>query len=301
MQKRGPEQDGQNDPSLRNLNRLGSILNPEQLAVIEPLRAAFNKGSNLEVTYMGGFGLFLEAAVKTDQMTEDELFEWADRTQPWPYRNLFQDNPSATPEEYRAVVLESAADRKRKDLIGGGMAITSRTLADVENTFPSITERLDRTRGKIVFLGNGFSDVPLLYAERYEQKLLEEPTVVADLVNYPFALTRLEWLKQSLQESGFAFPFENQLATTRRLVTAASYGDLQLVQWLLGHEAVPEIVKEAELAINVFGPPVETLPDQLKILKRQGVLVTTYRSSTVPEGFADTTLFGKYHGIERVI
>lgn len=156
----------------------------------------------------------------------------------------------------------------------GGSGVSGRTAAQLEQAMPGIGERLAAERGKIVFLGNGLSTVPVEVAEKGRKS---EPPVVADVFDYPAILADFKDLMMALTEDGVdvtQVPFlldriRNALVINKGIAD----GTIKAVNYIVGSGNPPEELKDADLIVNCYGPSATTtLSEQWSLLKPTGEL-----------------------------
>ncbi|MCD8484628.1 hypothetical protein LRY65_04805 [Candidatus Woesebacteria bacterium] len=205
----------------------------------------------------------------------------------------------------------------------GGSGITDRSTSETarlifcsENPAPEEIHQAEQeyiallttTTRKIVFLGNGMSPTPLDVIQFFElddtHRDLPE-IVVVDTLNYAELLDELKGLQEYIDEHGFAQQAPPSLATKIRtiemLLQAEAEGKLTILQHMLtDSDRFPDeyqpLVADAELVINVYGPPESTLQQQLSCLAPDGKLLfaaDTLRlgeAPTLPEGYTSRKL-----------
>lgn len=154
----------------------------------------------------------------------------------------------------------------------GGFGITARNLDQLEVTFPGFERRMDTETGKIVFLGNGLSDVPLIPAERYSCGEIEYPPVINDLFDYGHLYLDLLDLRTGFTLKGLRNPFENVICRLENLIEQVDLGNVVMKSYFFGSKDVPLEYCDASFAINSFGPPVTTISEQVSILGQGGEL-----------------------------
>jgi len=158
----------------------------------------------------------------------------------------------------------------------GGDGITKRPIEEVESHIPGIRKRLESETGKIAFLGNGFSNVPLRYAKLFRKGQIKHPPIVADMFDYIHFLDDLLHLQESYTSAQIAFPFEDILKTVREIVELSYINCIGLVTYFFGGKAPPKELCGAQLAINCWGPPYSSLEEQLSILSKGGELYNNF-------------------------
>jgi hypothetical protein len=173
-------------------------------------------------------------------------------------------------------VTPAGPDKKSRQNLIGGYGMTRRTLESIGNILPGVKDQIQTVRGKIVFLGNGFSLAPL---EALEHAGSNKPEiVVADAVDYRQLQYDLARLKAAF-DAGLVEPPSLLLDTLERcnlLLDAQAAGSIKLVQHTVGGDTpLPQAMQGAQLAVNVYGPPMSTVDQQLECLSPGGKLYTT--------------------------
>lgn len=160
----------------------------------------------------------------------------------------------------------------------GGAGITDRTIDSIERTIPTVHERLSRETGKIIFLGNGLSGVPLIAAERYLNGVIKEPPVIVDVFDYGLLQKDYENIIENCRKSNCELPLCVQPAyeTLRAINQAVQDGHLKAIIYYVGSEKVPADLKNASLVINCMGPNAESIREQISMLSIGGDLYTHY-------------------------
>lgn len=167
--------------------------------------------------------------------------------------------------------------RKRSSLVGG-IGITGRRLATLEEDLPGSKRLLEEAVEKVVFLGNGFSPVPLSLSSRHEKGELASLPIIVDLFDYHLACQDYSRLKAAFEQNRRQFPpkldwpLSNLLSITR----AIDAGHLTAVEYLVGSGNPPEEIRDASLVINCFGPNRYSLEEQCQILAPGGILHTYF-------------------------
>lgn len=159
----------------------------------------------------------------------------------------------------------------QKNPCHGGKEIKGRTLQEYDAELPGISERLLNEVGKVIFIGNGFSDVPLTRIANENNQNLGS-TIVCDLHDYRLVGEDLRFLETLFERQQIINPFIRQLRNVEALLDAAANGKLSLVSHYVGSSPVPPLLSDADLAINVWGPPYTTVEEQVKMLRAGGEL-----------------------------
>jgi hypothetical protein len=156
----------------------------------------------------------------------------------------------------------------------GGIGITKRLTAEIDSHLPGLSKRLERERGKIVFIGNGVSISPTGIARKYAKKQIDEKPIIVDVFDYFDILDDLNEVNRRFFDSGKESPVHTELISLTELVYQIRKGNLEAVRYFFGsgEEKVPETLKDSSLVINCNGPPITTLDEQLTMLKIGGEL-----------------------------
>lgn len=170
----------------------------------------------------------------------------------------------------------------------GGCGITSRSLDDVREEFPLIDEILAEARGKVVILGSGFSTLALDFAKLHTIGQLGDPPILVDLFDYRDAEKDFSNLRARFGERRIDFPFSQQTRNLTDIVTAMDSGHLSSIKYRVGDDAPPRAILDADLVINIQGPPPHSLlAEQLSLLRIGGRFVTQtdLRKVSLENGF----------------
>ena len=179
-----------------------------------------------------------------------------------------EDFPNISKEKYDERVLRDILASFR-----GGVGITYRDLEEVEELMPGMRWEIQNINGKIVFLGNGFSLLPLLAAKEYAAGKVSEPPVIVDLFDYGLVQKQLLLLQAECKRQKVSFPFSEELKNVSELLEASNAGLLKMVRTVIGFDETPPSIQSADLVINCFGPNLnERYKIQLNLLKKQGKL-----------------------------
>ncbi|HET8670123.1 MAG TPA: hypothetical protein VFM05_05685, partial [Candidatus Saccharimonadales bacterium] len=154
----------------------------------------------------------------------------------------------------------------------GGAGITHRQLSRLEQEIPGIQEVLMSTAGKVVFLGNGLSTAPLELLELRRDNAPE--IVLVDAIDYRLLQTDLHRLQASFDAALIESPpsLRNALVRCNLIVKAESEGRLRIVSHIIGDPGLPPEARDADIAVNVYGPPLTTIDEQLLTVKPEGKL-----------------------------
>lgn len=158
----------------------------------------------------------------------------------------------------------------------GGIGVTSRGPEELEKEIPWANEILSLETGKIAFLGNGFSSVPLIYAKKYEEGKLSHPPIILDCFDY--TLAREDFISFKIHCEQYDLPLDPRYArcfdNLFELCSEIQNKNLIPVNYFFGQNDVPRILEGTELAVNCHGPPASSLDEQLSILRVGGELCT---------------------------
>lgn len=207
-----------------------------------------------------------------NRMTEEELIMWG-------VTNLHQDLAEYKGKK-RDRLLEDVREAKRHEF-RGGYNISSRSMDEVRKLIPPIDEYLAEEHEKIVILGNGFSELAVDVAKRFESGQLHDRPVVVDLFDYQKADLDLRDLATKFQKQKLPFPLSQKATQLREIVDQIEKGNITAVQYTIGEGNPPEVLKNAHLLINIFGPSESTLAEQLSLLGARGKLLSQYSFNDV--------------------
>lgn len=201
---------------------------------------------------------------------------------------IFRDRPTRSQVNFKLVGSSLSLDPKEAiNVIGnqtgmnssvhlflGGIGVTARDITQLNRELPPIEERLLSERKRIVFAGNGLSNVPLLLAEKYRLGQVEDPPVVVDVFDYYRFLEDFDTFNFDLLRLGVPLPnffgfFHQNL---KDLVQAAKASLVKLVCYYFGISELPNEIKNTMLAINCYGPSYSSIKDQLSMLATKGEL-----------------------------
>jgi hypothetical protein len=261
MKNRSPETNaGHINPSLSEQEK------EHQAQLIIAHHNLYDNESGIVVAYEGRVGLFAlpEQMAKLSpreryKLAQERLYKsydkkWIDSLDNDPVRksSYFQD-------ALHILVPESKI---------GGIGTTGRTREELEELIPGISGRLDTETGKIVFLGNGFSEVPVDLAKKFERGEISEPPAVVDIIDYKLLARDLNHLKREFENKGLSFIPELQkiLDSLNTMVEQIDKNNLIAVRYQFGSGTPPASLKGAHLGINTFGPPKSTLDEQMQLM-----------------------------------
>lgn len=158
----------------------------------------------------------------------------------------------------------------------GGAGVCGRTMEDEEQNFvPGLGDMLEHEKGKVDFIGNGISPVPLVVARRYQKKLVSEAPVVHDMFSYTAMEFDLWRLIALLDAHKLPVPerLEQYAFQASALCAAENEGTIRFSEYFFGLGNPPKMLQDASLVINLMGPPQLTLSEQLSLLRIGGRLV----------------------------
>lgn len=160
----------------------------------------------------------------------------------------------------------------------GGDGITYRSIDEIERMIPTVSKRFLRETGKIIFLGNGLSNVPLITAERHLRGKLKEIPVIVDLFDYESLQKDYENIMENCRRNNCVLPLHLQpdYEIARAINQACQEGHLKTVVYYVGSGKIPVDLKGASLAINCMGPNFNSINEQISMLAIGGELYTHY-------------------------
>jgi len=205
------------------------------------------------------------------EMTDQEAFDYAVET------FSLQGITSTFDEEQRKEIIFEGREWKSKENIGG-FGITARGLDELEEVIPGVSEELLSQQGKIVFVGNGLSTAPVEILQKLGTSAAPE-IVLVDLFDYGALHQDLKRLKEQFDQKGVQWPndLNDKLIKSAALVEQIKLGKVKTVKYILGDGNPPEEMRNADLMVNSFGPPEQTLHEQIQCLKVAGRLFTSSR------------------------
>lgn len=167
----------------------------------------------------------------------------------------------------------------------GGLGITRRTLTATIEQLPTLLHHVEQVGDKkIDILGNGLSLawLELLLLLRKKQSALPQ-IVLHDAFSYQKLLGQLLELQQTLPATWTSLRYLNDdIVSCQTILEAAEKGTVQICTHIFGYQLpLPPVLQQAELVINVFGPPKSTYPEQLQLLTPTG----TFLHSTPKNSF----------------
>lgn len=240
----------------------------------------FNSESGLLFTSDG----ILPPEQPDDETSDEDILEWAVGF----YR---VDKGHLSDPDYRAAVIAEARPKWNQRFVGGAGGVTQRSMKDLETELPTVRDALATERGKVVVLGAGFSELPILLAGLYRHHRLSTPAVINDLFDYGAAQRDLGELKRRFLAANLDFPYELELQRATEIVKQIEYGNLQTAEYMVGSGDPPDNMRQAQLVINIHGPTASR-NEQLSLLAPHGRLLSTGGGDQAPEGFAATNIGG---------
>lgn len=168
--------------------------------------------------------------------------------------------------------------------IVGGCGITARDIHKARRILPQIDDLLQNAGGKVVILGNGYSTLPLHAASLYARGILKESPVIGELYDYPDLRDDFETLQERFSHSGLRYPYGMELARVTDIVEAINIGILDAIKYPVGSGNPPPALMNASLVINLYGPPRQTVQEQLSMLRQGGKLASSEDYSGVAFG-----------------
>ncbi len=186
----------------------------------------------------------------------------------------------------------------------GGCGIRARTLAETEAVFPGIRGELAQVQGRVLFLGNGLSDIPLKPAKRFKRGELTHPPTMVDMFSYQDLLIDFTRLDQTLQrlsiDPATLGNYRDYYQKLSALVLACDDGSLKVIEYFVGSDKPPQTLMDSSLIVNCYGPSGRTLPEQLSFLAPGGRLFTTLEGAYVPPGYRSEYLGSGATKITRI-
>ena len=167
----------------------------------------------------------------------------------------------------------------------GGKGITTRTLNDISDVLPGVQKRIQRERGKIGILGNGFSEAAIDLAIQYQQGQFSSPPQVVDLFDYYEAFDDFRQLYHLCSRLHIWFCGKNILDTLQQICYYIEEGALEQVMYTVGSGNTPNTLQQFNLLINSHGPPLSTLSEQISMLAVGGHLYANlqwYHQDPIP-------------------
>jgi hypothetical protein len=233
---------------------------------MEKIVASFQPTSGIELLYSDGL-LQILPSKPTPNLSDEQLIDWYEQRQNMSFQQLLSYGGSR--EEH----LQQIRLAKARENIGG-LGITNRSLQETYDAVPPLKDLLATEHGKVLVLGSGFSELPLELAKMYKNGQLTERPVIVDLFDYRYAYNDLVKLKGLFQDAKISFPFDTSLAYLDNIAKALDEESLSAVRYKIGDNRLFFLLQNASLAINVAGPPLSTMNEQLATLKVGGKLVS---------------------------
>lgn len=152
----------------------------------------------------------------------------------------------------------------------GGCGITSRSLDYLmDNYFPDLKLKMSKVdKGKIAFIGNGLS---VAWKDFYK------PTII-DMINYEKLYNILIDIKKEFKQNNIEIKIDNKINIIKKFLKENKKRNVIIINYLFGSNNLPKnLESQFDLVINSFGPPTETLDEQLKLLSHKGELYINYK------------------------
>lgn len=201
----------------------------------------------------------------------------------------------------------AAMKKLKKDI--GGVGITSRNIEDVNRMFTSEFPALLAWADKITVIGNGLSILPLEIKQTHPDKTV----VGGDLLNYRLVLRDLNMFIQMWQRQFPQLPLPSYITKTKEVVTQLLDNEQLLDQFTVAQpyrfssansaEGIPTELLDTNLALNIMGPPLTTLHQQLAMLEPgNGVLLSVFEvnENDVPDGWRVIRLARHKDGVQQL-
>ena len=234
------------------------------------IASEFQSKSGIRAAYSSYLEFYLLPPPVADETSDEELIAWG------------RDKHDVKDEELETDKLEATLRMLRwlkpYDTVGG-YGITARDLPTTASECPSLMPYLSQTTGKVLVLGSGFSELAVLLADMYAAEELDEPAVLVDLFDYIAAREDLHHLHDMFTARGLEFPLSVELERCDAIAAAIERGDLRAEQYLVGSGSIPAGCQDAQLIVNVYGPPEASAAEQVRMLAPGGTLVTSYNLS----------------------
>lgn len=144
-----------------------------------------------------------------------------------------------------------------------GVGVTARDFFDICGKMDGLLERIKGTDGKIAFVGNGFSNAPLI-----TQQYTKSEIYTIDAIDYHQAYN-------SLKKFGSRYFIQLK-------VIEALFHKTKVIQYYFGDKNPP--VYNLDLIVNSYGP-VTGFDEQLSMLKPCGEIFTNYKFQGLLNGF----------------
>lgn len=253
----------------------------ENLKALTGLLSEFGSKSGVTFTARNRYYISLSPPDLSQTLTDEQLISLMKHS-PVPSGQESMRADAETDEE--VILIAKMIDTGR---YLGGTGITGRDIEQLEEYIPTVTQRLKDERGKIVFLGNGVSDVPLIAAINHANGLLTAEPVVVDIFDYELLLDDFNMISLQCTNQGITIPsgFSEHHLKLQALVTAAQQGNLKFINYYVGSGTPPQEIHNADLIINCMGPGRQTGTEQFSLLRIGGELYTNYEYRT-PENIS---------------
>ncbi len=153
----------------------------------------------------------------------------------------------------------------------GGAGITVRTIKEIEEKVHGSTDTIRNSKGKVVWLGNGFSAAAL----EPEINLKGKQQILVDVFDYLLVYGDLVELKKRYDQFNVSFPADDVLRNLTKIARAIKKGDIKAIKYYVGSGVVPPELLNANLVVNMEGP--SNCNNQLQVmLAPHGRMVTNY-------------------------
>lgn len=203
-----------------------------------------------------------------------------------------------------SVALDSSKNKDNTKHGVGGIGITGRKFDDIEQDAPDLKELLESVSGKVVFLGNGFSDYPLVVVNRYREKEISEKPVIVDIFDYRLLEENFKEIKMKLEEKGIRIPQKliDDIYVVSAINEAVEKGDLIILKYRIGDKEneVPQELLNSDLVVSVFGPGLSVIREELGFLRKGGRLyfinveAPMISYDPIPDGFDRENVRGEF-------
>ena len=154
--------------------------------------------------------------------------------------------------------------------------ITSTSWSDMANIAPEVTKILSTAKGKVVFIGNGLSPIPLIFADQFTHGDLRIRPMINDQFDYLLLLDDLTMASDSLRDQKLPVTsrFTIYQSAANKIVTALENEQLEMMKYMFVHgQKPPQLLANADHVFNIWGPSANrTLDEQLKLLAPGGIL-----------------------------
>lgn len=158
----------------------------------------------------------------------------------------------------------------------GGIGITNRNLSQVIYSLggdnPDELKRAINYSDSIIFFGNGMSLAPLELKRRFPQKRV----VVVDMIDYYEIVDIYINRRKTIRGINKCFPAYKLIlleyfTQAQALVAGSNNGSIEIYRHIFG-TGNPPIVGNFDLGLNCYGPPEDTISEQLRLIGEKGVI-----------------------------